>query len=124
MEALSTTNFDRNYPLFLQHLKLKGLQPKTIEAYSRAIRRIGERFDYQIDRLSEQQLTDYFRAAVIALLEHGQAGSVWLEVLLRACPADTLGRARFDQASENPALAGHCHGRGGQAAIHRHPHAQ
>ena len=25
------------------HLKLKGLQPKTIEAYSRAIRRIGER---------------------------------------------------------------------------------
>jgi integrase/recombinase XerD len=60
MEALSTANFDRNYQLLLQHLKLKGLQPKTVEAYSRAIRRIGERFDHQIDRLSEQQLTDYF----------------------------------------------------------------
>ena len=60
MEALSTVNFDRNYQLLLQHLKLKGLQPKTVEAYSRAIRRIGERFDHQIDRLSEQQLTDYF----------------------------------------------------------------
>ncbi len=41
-------------------LKLKGLRPKTIEAYSRAIRRIGDYFDYQIDNLSEQQLTDYF----------------------------------------------------------------
>jgi integrase/recombinase XerD len=41
MEALSTVNFDRNYQLLLQHLKLKGLQPKTVEAYSRAIRRIG-----------------------------------------------------------------------------------
>ena len=60
MEALSTVNFDRNYQLLLQHLKLKGLQPKTVEAYSRAIRRIGERFDHQMDRLSEQQLTDYF----------------------------------------------------------------
>ena len=60
MEALSTANFDRNYQLLLQHLKLKGLQPKTVEAYSRAIRRIGERFDHQMDRLSEQQLTDYF----------------------------------------------------------------
>jgi site-specific recombinase XerD len=41
-------------------LKLKGLQPKTIEAYSRAIRRIGRRFDGRIDDLTEAQLTDYF----------------------------------------------------------------
>ena len=32
--------------------------------YSRAIRRIGARFDHQIDRLSEQQLTDYFTELV------------------------------------------------------------
>ena len=32
----------------------------TIEAYSRAIRRIGERFGGRIDALTEQQLTDYF----------------------------------------------------------------
>ncbi|MEJ1368216.1 MAG: phage integrase N-terminal SAM-like domain-containing protein [Candidatus Sedimenticola sp. (ex Thyasira tokunagai)] len=38
----------------------KGLQPKTIEAYSRAIRRIGEYFNHEIDDLSKQQLLDYF----------------------------------------------------------------
>lgn len=56
--------FDRNYALHLQHLTLKGLQPKAIEAYSRAIRRVGERFDHQIDSLSEAQLTDYFTELV------------------------------------------------------------
>ena len=53
-------HYDQNYALHLKHLKLKGMQPKTIEAYSRAIRRIGARFDYQIDNLSEAQLTDFF----------------------------------------------------------------
>jgi integrase/recombinase XerD len=60
METLSEATFKQNYARHLQHLKLKGLQPKTIEAYSRAIRRIGARFDHQIDSLSEQQLTDFF----------------------------------------------------------------
>lgn len=46
--------------LHLKHLRLKGLQPKTIEAYARAIRRIGAYFDYCIEDLTEQQLTDYF----------------------------------------------------------------
>ena len=53
-------HFDRQYQTHLKHLKLKGLQPKTIEAYSRAIRRIGDYFDQQIDDLSEAQLTNYF----------------------------------------------------------------
>src|ERR1019366_562276 len=60
MEASTDAQFKKNYQTHLQHLKLKGLRPKTIEAYSRAIRRIGARFDHQIDQLSEQQLTDYF----------------------------------------------------------------
>jgi integrase len=42
MKASNGKGFERNYALHLQHLKLKGLQPKTIEAYSRAIRRIGD----------------------------------------------------------------------------------
>jgi len=54
------TKFKRDYQKHLQHLTLKGLQPKTVEAYSRAIRRIGDYFDYYINDLSEQQLTDYF----------------------------------------------------------------
>ena len=64
MKASGKTDFDLAYQSQLKHLKLKGLQPKTIDAYSRAIRRIGERFDHQIDSLSEQQLTDYFSELV------------------------------------------------------------
>ena len=41
-------------------LKLNGLQPKTIEAYSRAIRRIGNYFDYRIDNLTFDPLLGYF----------------------------------------------------------------
>jgi site-specific recombinase XerD len=64
MKASNEKSFERNYASHLQHLKLKGLQPKTIEAYSRAIRRIGERFDGRIDQLDEQQLADYFTELV------------------------------------------------------------
>jgi len=56
----SKAHFDRQYQTHLKHLKRKGLQPKTIDAYSRAIRRIGLRFDHQIDSLTEAQLTDCF----------------------------------------------------------------
>ncbi len=41
MTSSSEAIFKRNYQRHLKHLKLKGLQPKTIEAYARAIRRIG-----------------------------------------------------------------------------------
>jgi site-specific recombinase XerD len=61
--ATTTTaapDFDRQYQTHLKHLKLKGMQPKTIEAYSRAIRRIGAYFNQQIDALTEQQLLNYF----------------------------------------------------------------
>lgn len=60
MKPTTSEHFDQNYQTHLKHLKLKGLQPKTIDAYSRAIRRVGEYFDQQIDRLTEAQLTDYF----------------------------------------------------------------
>ena len=52
--------FNKYYLTHCKHLKLKGLQPKTIEAYSRAIRRIGNYFDCRIDNLSSEQLLDYF----------------------------------------------------------------
>jgi site-specific recombinase XerD len=60
MTSPSTPDFDRLYQSHLKHLKLKGLQPKTIEAYARAMRRVGEYFGNQIDTLTEAQLTDYF----------------------------------------------------------------
>jgi integrase/recombinase XerD len=60
MSTSSEGDFKRQYESHLKHLRLKGLRPKTIEAYARAIRRIGKYFDYQIADLGEQQLTDYF----------------------------------------------------------------
>jgi hypothetical protein len=64
MQTSTNADFEQNYQSHLKHLKLKGLRPKTIEAYSRAIRRVGDRFDKQIDNLSEAQLTDYFTELV------------------------------------------------------------
>ena len=61
MNAASSTHFDRQYQTHLKHLKLKGLQPKTIEAYAHAIRRLGDYFDRQFAELTETQLTEYFK---------------------------------------------------------------
>jgi len=57
---IAETIFKQDYEKHLHHLKLKGLQPKTIDAYSRSIRYIGKYFDGEIRNLSEQQLADYF----------------------------------------------------------------
>jgi len=54
------TTFKQDYEKHLHHLTLKGLQPKTIDAYSRSIRYIGKYFDGEIRNLSEQQLIGYF----------------------------------------------------------------
>lgn len=66
MNAKSAADFQKHYQLHLKHLKLKGLQPKTIDAYARAIRRIGAYFDHRIEALTEAQLTDYFTDLVQA----------------------------------------------------------
>lgn len=52
--------FNKYYQKHLKYLKLNGLQPKTVDAYSRAIRRIGNYFDCRIYDLSSDQLLDYF----------------------------------------------------------------
>lgn len=69
-------HFKQNYQTHLKHLKLKGLQPKTIEAYARAMRRIGAYFEYRLDDLSEPQLSDYFSE----LLESHSWSSVKLDL--------------------------------------------
>ena len=60
MTTSSQSIFKQQYQTHLKHLKLKGLRPKTIEAYARAIRRMGDYFDHDLNDLSEQQLIDYF----------------------------------------------------------------
>lgn len=62
MTTPSNAKFNHYYTLHCKHLKLKGLQPKTIDAYSRGLRRIGEHFGGQVDDLSQEQLLDYFHA--------------------------------------------------------------
>ncbi len=54
------SKFNHYYSQHCKHLKLQGLQPKTIEAYSRGIRRIAGYFDGHLDDLSQDQLLDYF----------------------------------------------------------------
>ena len=54
--------FAQQYRLHLQHLRLKGLQPKTIDAYARGMRRIGEYFSYRVDDLGEADMVEYFTA--------------------------------------------------------------
>ena len=54
------SKYNHYYSLHCKHLKLQGLQPKTIEAYSRAIRRIAAYFNGHLDDLSQDQLLNYF----------------------------------------------------------------
>lgn len=52
--------FNKYFQKHVKSLKLAGLQPKTIDAYSRAIKRIGNYFDCRIEDLTSDQLLDYF----------------------------------------------------------------
>ena len=62
MRTSNDPQFNDYYQLHCKHLRLKGLQPKTIDAYSRAIRRIGNYFNFQVDNLGQNQLLDYFHS--------------------------------------------------------------
>jgi len=53
-------HFDKLYQSHLNHLKLKDMQPKTIEAYARVMRRMGVYFNYEVESLTQDQLVDYF----------------------------------------------------------------
>ena len=60
MKTSPQSKFDRLYEQHCKHLKLNGLQPKTIEAYARGIRRIGAYFNYRLEDLTHDELLDYF----------------------------------------------------------------
>lgn len=60
MKVSNNATFNQLYSRHVKHLKLKGLQPKTVSAYARAIRRLGSCFKYEVESLSQDQLLDYF----------------------------------------------------------------
>jgi len=56
--------FDKLYQQHLKCLRLQGKSDKTIEAYSRAIRRVRDHFDCLPDQLTPDNLKDYFAVLV------------------------------------------------------------
>jgi len=60
MNPSEQSRFDKLYQKLLISLKLQGLRPKTIDSYSRAVRKIAEHFDCCPDTLSKPQLKTYF----------------------------------------------------------------
>ena len=118
MTASSELTFQRTDHAPLKHVRLKGLQPKTIEADSWAIGRIGAYFDHPIADLSEQPLTDEFTDLLDSpYLERGQARPVGPEILLHAWAAQALGERGSDHAAKGPTLARYPHRRGGATLI-------
>jgi len=112
MKASLQAQFDQQYQSHLKHRRLKGLQPKTIDAYARAMRRIGAYFDHRIDAVTEAQLTDYFTD----LIGTHSWTTVKLDLYgLKFYYAHVLKKPWVapgpDQAAQEPASARYCHGR-------------
>ncbi len=57
-------HFDKSYQQLLKCLKLQGKADKTIDSYSRAIRRVVQHFDCLPEALTPDNLKDYFAALV------------------------------------------------------------
>ncbi|WP_459919205.1 phage integrase N-terminal SAM-like domain-containing protein, partial [Desulfocicer niacini] len=60
MKKSETARFDKLYKLHQRSLKLQGKAQKTIDAYSRAVRRVSNYFDCCPDKLNPEQLKIYF----------------------------------------------------------------
>jgi hypothetical protein len=64
MKSAEVKRFDTLYQRHLKLLKLQGKALKTIDAYSRAARRVSGHFDCCPDKLTQEQLENYFAELV------------------------------------------------------------
>ncbi len=64
MNKKEVNRFKKLYERHLQLLKLQGKSKKTIDCYSRAVRRVSKHFDCCPDKLKPEQLEDYFAELV------------------------------------------------------------
>ncbi len=64
MKSTEANRFKKLYQRHLRLLKLQGKSQKTIDAYSRAVRRVSEHFDCCPDKLTPEQLETYFAELV------------------------------------------------------------
>jgi site-specific recombinase XerD len=60
MQQSETNRFNRLYERHQRTLTLQGKAQKTIDAYSRAVRRVRDYFDSCPDKLNPRQLEQYF----------------------------------------------------------------
>ena len=63
MNKKETKRFNELYERHLRLLKLQGKSQSTIDAYSRAVRRIKNHYDCCPDRLSKKTAGELFRRA-------------------------------------------------------------
>jgi len=66
MKKTEKNHIDELYQRHVKLLKLQGKSDKTIEAYSRAVRRVTEYFDCPPEQLTPEHLQDYFAVMVEA----------------------------------------------------------
>lgn len=64
MNNIQQQRFNFLYQQHLINLRLQGKRPATIEAYSRAVRRISAYFDKSPDALTTSELKDYFNSLI------------------------------------------------------------
>ena len=64
MKPTEANRFKKLYQRHLRLLKLQGKSQKTIDAYSRAVRRVSGYFDCCPDQLTPEQLEIYFAELV------------------------------------------------------------
>ena len=64
MNKKDNTTFDNHYQQLLTCLKLQGKAQKTIDSYSRALRRVCDHFNCLPDTLTPDDLKNYFSALV------------------------------------------------------------
>jgi len=60
MKQTEVKRFNKLYQRHLRLLKLQGKSQKTIDAYSRSVRRVRDYFDCCPDQLTPEQLETYF----------------------------------------------------------------
>ena len=60
MDSKFIALFELNFKKLLSCFNLNGMQPKTIAAYSKAVRKAGEHFSYHLEAVTPEQWRDYF----------------------------------------------------------------
>lgn len=64
MKKTEVKQFDTLYSRHLNLLKLQGKSDSTIDAYCRAVRRVRDHFDRTPERLTKDELQNYFSELV------------------------------------------------------------